>query len=153
MRRPLHLGTQYPLSLGAAALLYYKSVETQQISNTVAIGMIQPVLIFVFSIVVLNEGMTLAEIVGGLVVLTGVCLVSLTSGLRFNRRLIPAFLGQAVWAFYWMALSLSIVSSGQAAMPLLISRVFAFLVVVLAYKVFIQKKAPTVSTPSSTTVE
>ncbi len=130
------------LLFGVAALLYYKSVETQQISNTVAIGMIQPVLIFVFSILVLKEGMTLAEIVGGIVVLAGVGLVSMTAGLRFNRRLIPAFLGQAIWAFYWMALSLSIVSSSQAAMPLMISRIFAFLVVVLAYKVFIQKKAP-----------
>ena len=130
------------LIFGAAALFYYKAVETQPISGTVTIGLIQPVLIFVFSILVLKESMNLAEIVGGIVIILGVCLVSLTDEFHFNRRLIPAFLGQAIWAFYWMALSLSIVSVSQAAMPLMISRIFAFLVVILAYKIFIQKKAP-----------
>ncbi len=126
-----------------AGLLFYKALETEQVSNAIGAQPIQPVLILLFSVLILGELLTTADIAGGIMIVIGASLVaSKAGGIKFNLKLIPAFMGQAIWAFYWILLSLAILSAGNSAVPLMVARITSFAVFILFYKMFYGSKAP-----------
>jgi drug/metabolite transporter (DMT)-like permease len=118
--------------LAAGYILYYKGVETQQITNISALGVVQPAIIFVFGILVLGEGMNSLEIAGGAAIFIGAALLLLTEKMEVNFMLVPIILANASWAVYWIIMSYAIASYGAFSMPLIIARAFAF-VLILAY--------------------
>ncbi|MDE1804718.1 MAG: DMT family transporter, partial [Candidatus Micrarchaeota archaeon] len=113
------------LSIGF--VLYYKSLETEQISNTSGTGLLQPALLIIFSVFVLSEPLTLPQIIGGIVIFLGIILILTTERMELNRNLIPAILAQVSWALYWIFATYAILGSHKVAIPLLISRVVAFI--------------------------
>ncbi|MDE1847126.1 MAG: DMT family transporter [Candidatus Micrarchaeota archaeon] len=113
------------LSIGF--VLYYKSLETEQISNTSGTGLLQPALLIIFSVFVLSEPLTLPQIIGGIVIFLGIILILTTERMELNRNLIPAIMAQVSWALYWIFATYAILGSHKVAIPLLISRVVAFI--------------------------
>ncbi|MDE1761689.1 MAG: DMT family transporter [Candidatus Micrarchaeota archaeon] len=113
------------LSIGF--VLYYKSLETEQISNTSGTGLLQPALLILFSVFVLSEPLTLPQIIGGIVIFLGIILILTTERMELNRNLIPAIMAQVSWALYWIFATYAILGSHKVAIPLLISRVVAFI--------------------------
>jgi drug/metabolite transporter (DMT)-like permease len=116
-----------------AALLYYKALETRQVSISYSIGLFQPAIIFIYSIIVLSEHVAFYQALSGFIVLIGVLLMATRKHLRFDRKLAPVFFANIFWAVYWILLSLAIIGTSQVGFPLLISRTVGTLLVVLLY--------------------
>ncbi|MDE1828122.1 MAG: DMT family transporter [Candidatus Micrarchaeota archaeon] len=113
------------------ALLYYKSLETEQMSNSSATGLAQPAILIAFSILVLNESISVLQAIGGLIIVAGVFLIITNKKMEVNRRLIPALLANVSWAGYWIFASYAILASNQVGTPLLISRATGFIIVII----------------------
>jgi drug/metabolite transporter (DMT)-like permease len=135
--------------LGLGFILFYKSVETQQISNAAATALVQPALLVLYAIIILSQPIDVIEIIGTVGVFAGVILISITKNLKFNKMLIPAILGNASWAVYWVFMSAAIATSGQTVTPLLISRALAIAIGVIAFLLFFGKKANRITTKKS----
>ena len=126
----LSVAAGVPLAVGY--ILFYKSVESQNISNISGIDLLQPAVLAVYGIFVLSEPINRLQIIGTIAVFIGIALISKKKDGKFNRRLIPAALGNVVWAFYWIILSSVISSSNQYVLPLLISRITAAIITIFA---------------------
>ncbi|HVA83115.1 MAG TPA: EamA family transporter [Candidatus Aquilonibacter sp.] len=121
-------------------VLYYKSLETEQISNTTGIGLIQPALLLVFSIFVLAEPITTIQAVGGITIFLGVILIITNNNFELNRKLIPALVANVSWAGYWIIASYAIVSSQQVGAVLLISRVVGMAIALALFAIYLRNK-------------
>lgn len=128
------------LSAGLGYLFFYKSVESEQISNIAVIGLVQAAIIVVFGLFFLNESINGIQSVAALMVFLGVLLILITKNMKFNMKLVPAIIANVFWAIYWILLSEVITISGQVGLPLTISRTTAAIVVIVAYFVFYRSK-------------
>ncbi|HUY70583.1 MAG TPA: EamA family transporter [Candidatus Baltobacteraceae bacterium] len=132
-------GYELLLSIGSGlffftgVMLYYKAIETEQIANAAGAGLIQPLLILAFSTVFLHEGVTLYQGIAGAVIVFGVLMVITLKGTKINRKLLPAILANILWSAYWILASEAIIGSGNAAMPLLFSRITTFAALMVTY--------------------
>ena len=106
-------------------LLVYKSLETQQVSNSYVIGELSPAILTIFGIFVLSEPVSNVQLLSIMTIFIGTAFLITTSKLKINRLLIPALMGSASWAIYWILINYSISTSGTFALPLLLSRVIA----------------------------
>ncbi len=125
------------IALALGYILFYRSVETQQISNAAATALIQPAILVFYAVLVLGESVNSLQSVGILAIFIGVILLDLTKKLKFNRKMIPAIVGNGIWALYWIFLAAAINSSHQIAEPLLVSRSTAVVVILVALLLFL----------------
>lgn len=125
--------------LALGFLLYYRALETEQVSNTGATGLAQPAIIVLFSILVLGEALTLPQAIGGVIIISGVFLVVTNNELKINRKLLPAILANISWAGYWIFATYAILGSNQVGFPLLISRITAVILALAAYLLLSKK--------------
>ncbi len=82
---------------GVASLLFYKALETEHVVNAKAIGLVQPVMILFFSVLVLSESIKFVTIIGAIVVFTGSFLICVQKHLKFDSKLLPAFYANLAW--------------------------------------------------------
>ena len=121
--------------------LYFDSLEKEQVSKAYSIGIVQPLLVIIFSVAVLGEHITTLEAVAGAIMIFGLAFLDTEKKrLRRDRKMTPAILGNMSWAIYWMFLSSSIVSSGQIAAPIIISRMVGFAAILLVFGVLRNRK-------------
>lgn len=120
-------------------LLYYRALETEQIANTGATGLVQPAILVIFSILVLGESLKLSQAIGGIIIALGVFLVVTNQKFKINKNLVPALLANISWALYWVFASYAILESNQVGGPLLISRITGMAVALIAYKLLLKK--------------
>lgn len=124
-------------ALGAGLLtavgyvLIYKSLETEQVTNTIALSGLSPVVIFLFGLFVLGEGASRLELLGAAAVFIGLFLVSTKKGLRPNRKLLPALLGNVAWAFGYIAEVEAVGVSDQVYLPVFIAMLSSFVFVLV----------------------
>lgn len=109
--------------LVAGFLLIFKALETEQLSNSKSLGVIQQIVLIVFGIFVLGESLTALESISILLILMGSLFVLTTTKLKINIKLIPAVLSPASWAIYWIFLTYAVNLSGNFAMPVTIARI------------------------------
>ncbi|MFI5412649.1 MAG: EamA family transporter, partial [Candidatus Micrarchaeales archaeon] len=137
------------VALAFGFILFYKSVESQQISNITVLALLQPLILVTYSLLFLNESITLIQIIGGAIILVGITLDTTTREIKFNKFLIPAILGEISWAIFWIILSKVILITGNLATPLLISRAAAAVTAIFAYLLlFNRSKSKTVQKTS-----
>ncbi len=125
---PISLAIGAGILFGVAGILYYKSLETERLTNAYATGLIQPVIIIIFSVLVLSETITPLAIAGGVAIFAGSFFVSTNKRNRFNWGLFPAFVANLMWGGWWVLLSLSVTYSGQLAGPITVARSVGFAV-------------------------
>lgn len=109
--------------VGVGYLLFYKSIETEQVSNTIALSELGALIFVAFGFVVLNEPITGAGIIGVLIVLIGAVFIATTEGKNFNRKLLPAVASYLLWSSAFIIFSYSIRASGGFVLPLLTAKV------------------------------
>ncbi|MDE1850320.1 MAG: DMT family transporter [Candidatus Micrarchaeota archaeon] len=119
--------------LAIGYILYYKSLETEQVSNTSGIGLAQPAILLLFSILVLHETISSIQALGGIIIFVGVLLIITNNKLELNRKLLPALLANVSWAGYWVIASYAILFSQQVGATLLIARLTSLVVVLIAF--------------------
>ena len=119
------------------AVLLYKTLETEQVSNATGFVLIQTLLIFAFGVVGLGESVSVLSVVGGAILVCGVALLATKMGsLKLNRKLLPALFGNLGFAVYWILLSAGIVSAGQIAAPMILSRIASSFFAIALFALF-----------------
>ncbi|MDE1868913.1 MAG: DMT family transporter [Candidatus Micrarchaeota archaeon] len=117
-------------------LLYYKSLETEQVSNTAPTGLLQALPLIAFGVLALGEQISAFQICGAALMTFGVLLASTTRGSALNRKLLPAALANVSWAVYWIFASFAINLSGQFAAPILLSRIVSVTLALVVFGIF-----------------
>lgn len=112
--------------LGLGYLLYYITIEDQEITLGATLQQSQPAVILLFSIFVLLEPVSPAGELGIALIFIGSFIVLIKKGFKLNRKLIPAFFGGISWGTYWILMSYAINSSGYIE-QLTIARGIAFI--------------------------
>ena len=124
--------------LGIGYILWYKAIETQQITNVSLLGVVQPALIFLFGMLVLGNRVDIMEMLGVLAIFAGSLFVLSNGRMKINVLLVPAILANISWAVYWMIMNYAIAAYGSYSLPLIIARILAF-VIIVAYSVLFGK--------------
>lgn len=122
------------------SLMGFRPLATEQLSNTAALQEIYPPILILFGVFVLGENLTLIQAISIIVIFLGALLVITTEKLKLNRKLLPALISPISWAFYWIVLAYAIDGSGTFALPVLVSRVVAT-VILVAYVIIKKKEA------------
>jgi drug/metabolite transporter (DMT)-like permease len=128
------IGTGFLFALGY--VLFFKSLETEQASNTYSLTLIQAVAISAFGIVVLSEPLSPLAIGGAMLGITGVILVSTTRGFKINRYLIPAMLGNIVWSVGWFVVDYMVANGANFIVLLTLQRTIAALIVLIPFVLY-----------------
>ncbi len=145
----LGLGTFSAYSASMAALagimasigyaMFYKSIETEQISNSMAFLELAAAIFVIFGFFVFGEAISAAGLLGVAVVFIGATLISITEERKFNKGLVPAMAAFIFWSLGFIIFSYSISSAGAVGMPLIIGRLatlaaFAFISAFIGFK-------------------
>lgn len=93
----LAFGTLAGIFTAAGFLLVFKSLEDQQVTNTMALVNIQYAAVIIFGAFALLETISNFQLVGLLLIFIGVILVTVTKGFKLNLKLMPAVLGMILW--------------------------------------------------------
>jgi drug/metabolite transporter (DMT)-like permease len=112
----------YQIAISAAAgiflclgfILIFKSLETEQLTNTVVLGEMQPAILTLFGVFVLNNSLNMPEAASILLIFAGAFFVITHEGVKINKKLIPALLGNISWTIYWILMSIAISPSAFA---------------------------------------
>ncbi len=105
---------------GFGYILFYKSLEKQQASNTYSTIEIQVVILFLYGVLALGEAVSPKDIFGIIIIALGTFAVSIEKA-KFNHGLLPAIAAQVFWAFGWIFLTYPISVTQNRILPNLIS--------------------------------
>lgn len=114
---------------GTWYLWVFRSLETEQVGNTMALVDVPYAIIVVFGLVVLLEPLTGFEVLGVLGIFAGVVLAMSKDHFKINKRLIPALVGNIMLGFFYIAFIYAVTTSGGIAIPATIAKFSAFIVV------------------------
>ncbi len=109
---------------GAGYLLFYKSLEKQQASNTFSTIEIQVAILFLYGALVLGEAVSALDVLGIVIIALGTIAVSIEK-MKFNKGLLPAIVAQVFWALGWIFLVYPISVTPNHILPNLISFIAA----------------------------
>ena len=115
------------MAISFGYMLFYKAMETEQISNSIALSELASVLFVIFGFVVFGEAIGIMGAIGAAIVFIGAGLVAITEDLKFNKKLIPAIFAFATWSGGFIIFAYSIKSSGTFAIPLVMARITALI--------------------------
>lgn len=121
---------------GLGYVLFYKSLERQQASNTYSTIEIQVAILFLYGVFVLGEAVSSKDIFGIIIIALGTFAVSIEKK-GFNKGLLPAIAAQAFWAFGWIFLVYPISVTQNHILPNLIS--FASVLALVCFILLIYK--------------
>ena len=91
----LAIGAGATLALGYLFVL--KSLETEQATNTWGLINLGYISIILFGVLALGERVTGLQAVAITVILIGAMMVTINKGMKFNRHLLPALIGNLFW--------------------------------------------------------
>lgn len=115
--------------LAIGFVLCFRSLTTEQVTNTSTLETLQQLATLLFGVLVLGEVLTVLQVLAAVMIFLGVLLVASTKGFKINKFLIPAIFANLSWAAYWIVLHYGF---GQGNLfPTLIARVVAFLVILV----------------------
>ncbi len=142
--------TSYSASLAVAAgifyglgfLLLYKSLATEQTTNTFALSEFFKAWLVILGAFILGEIFSLraGQDAGIILIFLGSFMVILTEKLRINMKLVYALLGFICWAVLWTLMAYSILNSGTYLLEGLIAALFATLTGAVASFALPEKK-------------
>ncbi len=121
------------LSAFAGMMLYFKALETEQLTNAVAIGEISPAILTIFGVFVLHEPVTFMESMSIILIFAGSFLVMSTVGFKINKKLIPAFLAAVAWAIYWLLITGAVVGSNTFVFQMMAARITQIIPLLLIF--------------------
>ena len=109
---------------GVGYLLFYKSLQKQQASNTFSTIEIQVAILFLYGVLVLGEAVSALDVLGIVIIALGTIAVSIEK-MKFNKGLLPAIAAQVFWALGWIFLVYPISVTPNHILPNLISFIAA----------------------------
>ena len=123
------------IAIAFGDMLFYKAMETEQISNSMVFSELGSVLFVVFGFFVFGEAIGAVGAIGATIVFIGATLVAITEDRKFNKRLMPAMIAVIMWSSGFIVLSYSISASGTLSIPIIITRISSLVFFVVGRKV------------------
>lgn len=114
-------------------LAFYRALETQQASNTYGTTVVQSILIGAFGFLLLGSSLSALDVLGSLVGVVGVLMVGADVRRSYNRMLLPAILGNALWAVGWGLAGYGIKYYGSAPDVLNVTRAAGLALLIAVY--------------------
>jgi len=91
--------------LALGFLLVYKTLETEQVANTMVLLNIEFIVVVLFGIFALSEALPPLEMAALVTIFIGAFLVSLSKSMKFNRKMIPAVIGNVFWGLSFVVVA------------------------------------------------
>lgn len=120
--------------------LLYKSLHTEQLTNSIGLNNVGSAVLVVFGILVLHEVISGIGLFGILLVFAGAYLLLAVKKTKINKQLIPSLLAGICIGIFWILMAYSIRGSGNFIVPLIISRAVGFIIVAVYVTVFVKDK-------------
>ena len=130
----LFIGLVGGLLLFLGYILVYKSVPSGGISNSYILLEVQPIILIPFGIFVLGEYIGIEKAASIILISIGISLILLSKKFKLDKRLVPALIGNVMWAVYWAIIILAFLYYKNFILPLLFVRVFGASFAYLYYK-------------------
>ncbi len=121
---------------GLGYVLIYKSLETEQATNTIALFAITPLALLLFGTLGLKESFSVVDVVSTAMILIGAFLVTTNRELKFDKAFIPALLGNLAWSAWVIMATYAVSISNNFILPVTIGRVVGLVCVILVYFLF-----------------
>ena len=109
--------------LAVGFILIYRSLQTEQLTNTVVLNEMTPAILVLFGLFALGEHVNMIQALSMVAIFAGAFFMISVGGFRINRRLIPATFAVLSWSIYWIILTYAVTGAGGAfALPVIVSR-------------------------------
>ncbi len=118
------------ISSGIAYSLFYISLKDSQVTNTVALVQIQPAVLALFGIFILNESMSNTAILGIVLVFAGSLFVVIDRSFRIDQKLIPAAFAMLLWGLGWIPIAYVIFAMNNFIVPQFLAMLFTIATVI-----------------------
>ena len=126
--------------LAAGYPLVYKSLETEQATNTWVLLNLPAAVVVLIGIFALKEQISVIESFAVIAIFFGVLLVTVTKKMEFNSKLLPAVAGNLCWATFFAIMIFEINSYNASPVGIFfLARGFGFLWLLAYYKLFTKK--------------
>ncbi len=133
----LAIGAGVTLALGYLFVL--KSLETEQATNTWGLINLGYLSIILFGVLVLGERVTGLQAVAIAVILVGAMMVTINKGMKFNRQLLPALIGNLFWVGFNILIIYSINAYPSSSSAIIFIVFASGFLILLLYGVVSQK--------------
>ena len=130
----LFIGLVGGLVLFLGYILVYKSVPSGGVSNSYILLEVQPIILILFGIFVLGEHIGIEKAASIILIFIGISLILLSKKFKLDKQLVPALIGNVIWAVYWAIVILAFLYYKNFVLPLLSVRVFGAFFAYLYYK-------------------
>jgi len=130
----LFIGLVGGLVLFLGYILVYKSVPSGGVSNSYILLEVQPIILILFGIFVLGEHIGIEKAASIILIFIGISLILLSKKFKLDKQLVPALIGNVMWAVYWAIVILAFLYYKNFVLPLLSVRVFGAFFAYLYYK-------------------
>jgi len=135
--------------LALGFLLVYKTLETEQVANTMVLLNIEFIVVVLFGIFALSEALPPLELGALLTIFIGAFLVSLSKGMKFNRKMIPAVIGNILWGLSFVVVAPYVYSDHNASTAFFfIARLSAFVGLLIYLLVLTKMRNSRLLTPN-----
>ncbi|MDE1857430.1 MAG: EamA family transporter [Candidatus Micrarchaeota archaeon] len=125
--------------LGAGYVLIYKSLESEQVTNTMALYEISPAVLIIAGVFLFGEPIDAIEAASILVIAIGAFLITTNEKFRFKSAFLPAIAGNVLLAVYSPFMALAIQDSHDIMGPILIAWALSFIVSLAAFMLFFER--------------
>ena len=113
---------------GLGFIFLYKSLSTEQTTNTMALSEFFKATLVLFGVFVFANHLTIVQSSSIALIFVGALLIIMTEKLRVNKKLLYALVGFIFWAVLWVTMQVSINSSQSWLPEGLIASALAFVV-------------------------
>ncbi len=120
--RSILLSVVTGIFMGSGTMMVLRSLETEQVSDTMAFVAISYAIPVIFGVVFLKEHVGPVEWAGIVLIFAGSAAVSLKD-MKLNTFLLPAIVGNVVWGLQFITFSMAIQSAGFVPVAALSSAV------------------------------
>ncbi len=108
-------------------VLNFKTLKTEQVTNTFALAQIQPAMLIAFGIFVIHEQLSFIEMIALLFLITGTFLIISNDKLELNRKFIPTIFANVSWSIYWFIITFLLNANFNSLSIIFIARLLSFI--------------------------
>jgi drug/metabolite transporter (DMT)-like permease len=112
-------------------ILVFRSLHTESLTTTIAMGEVWPALLVILGLVFLGESFTYIQLLAVLLIFGGAAFVITTEGMRVNKKLLPALFANISWGVYWIILTYAIQGSNNFAVTMEITRIVGIAILII----------------------
>ena len=108
-------------------VLNFKTLKTEQVTNTFALAQIQPAMLIAFGIFVMHEQLSFIEIIALMFLITGTFFIISNDKLELNRNFIPTIFANISWSIYWFIITFLLNANFDSISVIFLARLLSFI--------------------------